>query len=390
MLKFYAGIKHLLTSVVATTLVIWSVALYDISRSRNEELVSAQKDLVFQAQAFAENARSNIKRINEIALDLRTHWISNQDNFAKLIQQRQEHTADITFQVAIIGPDGFMLYSNLSKTNERVYLGDREHFQVHNTTGGDDRLFISKPLTGKVSKKQSIQFTRPILNNGRFDGVIVLSVSPETFSEFGKNNPFGANNTSVMVRNNGSIMARYPNDDTVVGKIITGTPFLQEDAPLSGNYTRPSPFDKIERINGYFRLPEYGVTFVVGQPIDSALARHIEHRQDVIAISLLINALLASLIVFRFRANAAQSRMQSEIKDSRAMLRSAIDSINEAFVIYDRNDRLAYCNQKYIDYHPEAAAVLTPGTAYSDILRTTVNASITDRIVAEQLIAKQL
>lgn len=58
MLKFYAGIKHLLTSVVATTLVIWSVALYDISRSRNEELVSAQKDLVFQAQAFAENARS--------------------------------------------------------------------------------------------------------------------------------------------------------------------------------------------------------------------------------------------------------------------------------------------------------------------------------------------
>lgn len=74
--------------------------------------------------------------------------------------------------MAIIGPDGFMLYSNLSKTNERVYLGDREHFQVHNTTGGDDRLFISKPLTGKVSEKSSL-YNSP----GRFSTTVDSAVS---------------------------------------------------------------------------------------------------------------------------------------------------------------------------------------------------------------------
>ena len=390
MLMTHAGLKQSITSLAALTVITWSFALYDISRSKNEELASAQKDMVFQAQTFAENARSNIKRINEIALDLRTHWINNRDKFATLIQQRQEHTADITFQVAIIGPDGFMLYSNLSTTSERVYLGDREHFRVHNTPDITDQLFISNPLMGKVSKKQSIQFTRPILNNGRFDGVIVLSVSPDTFSEFGKNNPFGANNTSLMVRSNGSVMARYPNNDAVIGKTLSGVPFLLENAPLSGSYTRPSQFDGIERINGYFRLPEYGVAFLVGQPTDSALVRYLEHRKDVIAISVLINILLASLIVFRFRARAAQSKMQGEIEDSRAMLRSSIDSINEAFVIYDKNDRLAYCNQKYIDYHPEARAVLVPGTPYEDILRTTVDATAPDRALAEKLIAQQL
>ena len=56
--------------------------------------------MIYQAQAFAENARANIKRINEIALDLRTHLVNNPNAFSALIQQRQEHTADITFQVA--------------------------------------------------------------------------------------------------------------------------------------------------------------------------------------------------------------------------------------------------------------------------------------------------
>lgn len=390
MLKITTNLKQLTASLVAITLAVWALAIYDINRTKEEETATAQKDMIYQAQTFAENARSNIKRINEIALDLRTHWIANQDKFAKLIKQRQEHTADITFQVAIIGADGFMLYSNLSKTNERVYLGDREHFQVHHAAGGADQLFISKPLMGKVSKKQSIQFTRPIINDGKFDGVIVLSVSPETFSAFGKSNPFGENNTSVMVRKDGTVMARYPNESESIGKVLTGTPFLVENAPASGNYTRQSQIDGIERINGYFRLQEYGITFVVGQPLEDALMRYADHRRNVVLVFALINILLAALVVFRFRAQTAQNRMQLEISNSRAMLRSAIDSINEAFAIYDKNDRLAYCNQKYIDSHPESVSLLVPGTSYEEIVRKSITTSNRHSAISDELITERL
>ena len=60
---------------------IWAMAIYDLHRSRASELDAAERIAVFQAQAFAENARSTVRRVNEIVLDLRTHWVTNQPGF---------------------------------------------------------------------------------------------------------------------------------------------------------------------------------------------------------------------------------------------------------------------------------------------------------------------
>lgn len=350
--------------------VIWSVAAYDLQRSRDSELHSFEQITVFQAQAFAENARSTIKRINEIALDLRTHWVANPDGFAELIRQRQEHSADIAFQVAVIGADGYLVYSNLATSNERVYLGEREHFRVHQQSAGRDQLFISKPLLGKVSGKWSIQFTRPILGKNGFAGVVVISVSPSAFAEFSRDKHFGGNQVSTMVRDDGVIMARHPGNDEYVGKVIGDAPFLEQGAPLYGHYQRVSRVDGIERISGFFRIPEYGVSLVVGQTVVSALAPYYAHRKSVLLVAALISALSVLLIVLQFRSRSAQREMRRQVQESKEMLWSAVDSLDEAFVIYDTDDRLAYCNERYRRYHQTSADILVPGRSFEEIIRT--------------------
>jgi signal transduction histidine kinase len=52
------------------------------------------------------------------------------------------------------------------------------------------------------------------------------------------------------------------------------------------------------------------------------------------------------------------------------MLRSAVETIGEAFVIFDQDDRLAYCNEQYRDYYRTSADLLVPGKTFEEIIRT--------------------
>jgi len=48
---------------------------------------------------------------------------------------------------------------------------------------------------------------------------------------------------------------------------------------------------------------------------------------------------------------------------------AAIEAIPDAFVLFDREDRLLTCNQRYRDIHPESAGLLVPGVRFEEILR---------------------
>ncbi len=62
-----------------------------------------------------------------------------------------------------------------------VNIGDRDHFKAHQRANSG-RLFISKPMTGRGTKKFTIQFSRGIYGpNGEFQGATVAGVSPTAF-----------------------------------------------------------------------------------------------------------------------------------------------------------------------------------------------------------------
>ena len=48
---------------------------------------------------------------------------------------------------------------------------------------------------------------------------------------------------------------------------------------------------------------------------------------------------------------------------------AAIEAIPDGFVLFDREDRLMTCNQRYRDLYPESAPAMMPGASYEAILR---------------------
>jgi len=328
---------------------LWGASFYELARSEREQVRDAETATAFQAQAFAENTLASIKRLDELLLDLRANWIDTPERFAATIKARQEHIGDITFQIAIIDADGYLAYSNLAPATDRVHLGEREHFRVHKESG-EDRLFISKPLKGKVSGKWSLQFTRPIRVNGIFRGVIVASISPTTFSAFHNNLSLGPNGIIAIARENGEIMARYPEVEDFFGKVITG-PFSQPEAPMAGNFRRFAQLDGVERIYGYYKLKSYGLSFFVAESVDYLMHGQQRHRRAVLATTTAISLILVGLILWLYRALAVREKTLAQLRASeekQRLLSTAVAQSNASVVVTDTDGAIVFVNDAFV------------------------------------------
>lgn len=320
--NFRLRVKIGLLGVMAFILV-WATAIYELSQSQQSYLREAQVSTAVQSRVFGEYSESTIKRINELILDLRPHWTGDWKAFADLIQRRQEIIEDLSFQVAVIDKDGFLAFSNLAKPSDRTDLSSREHFRAHQDSPGADRLFISRPLKGKVSGKWSIQFTRPIIKNGRFSGVLVISVSPELFARFAEKLQLPAGSIMTLVRDTGEIMARYPVLESSYGQVLSDRPYLKADGPIAGNDRRIAAVDSVERLYGFYKQPKYGLAFVVGESVNYTLAPYKNYRQLVIGISALLSVILAMVLFGLIRSLKAQESMRRELELSKEEAESA-------------------------------------------------------------------
>jgi signal transduction histidine kinase/CheY-like chemotaxis protein len=307
----------------ASLLLVWTTAVYELTRSQRAHLREAEVRTAVESQVFAEYSESTIKRLNELILDLRPYWTGDWRAFAEVIQRRQENIGDIAFQVAVIDRDGRLAFSNLARPNDRTDLSQREHFRVHAEDPQADRLFISKAIKGKVSGKWTIQFTRPIFHDGRFDGVLVVSVSPELFSSFAPKLQIAEGSVIALLRDSGEMMARYPVLESSYGQVLADRPYLQPGSPVSGNDRRVASIDGRERVYGYYKLPAHGLTFVIGEPIDLVLAPFHAYRNLVVGIAFFISLLSIFLFYGLIRALATQEALREELVVSKEAAEAA-------------------------------------------------------------------
>ena len=315
MTKFNTSLRVQITVVLVITLgVIWAAVFYELDRSKKGYLHEAEVKTAIQSQLFSEYARSTIKRVNEIILDTRTQWDGDWKHFSALVKRRQENIDDLAFQVTVVDKDGIMAFSNLAKPTLHTDLSQRDHFRVHKESPNEDKLFISEPVLGKVSKKWSIQFTRPIQKHGQFDGVLVVSVDPDLFSQFAEKLHFNEGGLAAMLNKSGHFLARYPGNSSVKSRVVNHRPFLSDDAPISGNYSGNSAVDGIERIYGYYKLPQFNLSFVIGDSVEDELKPYYIYRRLALGVASVASLLAIFLSFMLLRSLTTLERVRRDLQ----------------------------------------------------------------------------
>ena len=324
--------------------VIWLGAGFELQRSRSNILREADKTAVFQAHTYAEHTLATLKRLDGVLRDLREQWQDSPDTFATQVRYEMEYLNDVAFQISVVDAQGYLVYSSLEVATSRVYLGEREHFRVHRDQPGD-RLFISPPVKGKVSGKWSIQFTRPILRQGQFAGVLVVSVSPDSFATFNEKLGLGDSAVTGMVADSGAMLARQPDNALAMGKKLVDVPYLQPNAPRAGSFRQvAAQSDGVARIYGFYRMPEYGLTFTVGYATADILVPYYHHRGQVLLAAVVASLIVSALVMLLRQTMAEQNRIAARLRSSEARLRAIVDTEPECVKVLNQRGELIEMN----------------------------------------------
>ncbi|MGE0767778.1 MAG: EAL domain-containing protein [Hyphomicrobiaceae bacterium] len=188
---------------------IWVTAAVQISAEHQAMRRTAYHESNNLSLVVAQSVSRTASDLDRILKYLRSSYERNgfKADWPRLVQE-EFTAARQSVQIAIMARDGMMITSTkMLYPSKPVDLSDREHYRVH-VNSNEDRLFISKPLIGRASKKWSVQFTRRMVDaEGKFSGVIVISLDPSYLTKAYADVDLGNSGGIALIGDDGIVRA---------------------------------------------------------------------------------------------------------------------------------------------------------------------------------------
>jgi signal transduction histidine kinase len=314
-------------SVLVLALLWGGLAVY-LRYDKAQTLENANRNGENLSRAFAEHITSIMRSLDQTLHAMVLDYEQSPATFdVDTAIERHAVLRDAAFQIGVIGPDGYLISSNLeTEPGNRVYLGDREHFIVHvaHDTG---KIFISKPIVGRVSLRPTIQLSRRINNpDGSFGGVMIMSFDPQYLSRFYKSIDIGRHGVITVVGLDGVVRARATGSGVIgIGQNLTTAPIMRDLAlEPAGHFEIASVIDHTDRLFNYRSIAGYPLAVNVGLARSDVLASYTRRRDVLVAAAVGVSLLLiaaAGLLMhqagLQLKAAAALRRYQTELLESR-------------------------------------------------------------------------
>ncbi|WP_458131941.1 sensor domain-containing diguanylate cyclase [Pseudomonas sp. R3-41] len=278
--------------------------------------------------AFEEHVQSVVRYADALLLDIREDVLEDPEGLDEVVKEELEVYGDMFAQVAIIRADGQLVYSSLGPISEKINLSSREHFQVHRNNPSQDKLFISKPVLGKISGVWSIQFTRPILSLNGFAGVIVLSIPIKFFTDFYEKINIGQNGLIALVgldRVPRAAASKNLLNVKLEGLVLPKDKlYFYGSNPREGVIREASAFTAMDSLVAYRRLKQTELIVMVELSPADYLAPYAERRDFLVYSAGISSALLVAFVVFVFFATKQHLGNAAALKQAHQALQHLV------------------------------------------------------------------
>jgi len=336
------------------------------------ELATVQQDAIQHAsnlsRAFEEHLIATLSDVDHTLQVVRGAYQRNPEKFDLTEWAKQEHAlSDPAFQIVLIGPDGFMRSTTADPQSARLDLSDREHFRVH-IDARDDKLFISKPLIGRVTGRPALQLSRRIsAADGSFAGVVVISLDPGHFTKFYDSIDIGREGTIRVVGTDGIVRAlgsEKRQNDGYVGSNLVGSTLLAEAAvrPAGWYLTRSRRNDGVRRLVFYRSLRDFPLIVAVGLGTNELFAAVNAKRTDYNIVASGLTLLIVIVVGLSFRDRIRLERASRQLQLQNLRFDAALNNMSQGLAMVDADQKLVVCNSTYAQMFHLTPEEVQPGT----------------------------
>ena len=264
------------------------------------ELNRTRNDVATATNAIAEHAQTVVQTVDLVLARVLDHidredWTtlsSSSDTHDFLDRLRRElPQVEAAF---LVDPNGHLAASSRAYPMPRYDLHAADYFAMAKARD-DDAIVVSAPSPDTISRTTGFIISRRRMQNGKFDGVVAVTVSPAYFETFYRailDSPTEA--AAALVRTDGAILVRFPEIPDRAVSVPASNQMLVaiREGRDFGVYDGHSSLDGHERIAGFKRLRD--LPMLVGYSIDRSvfLATWGIHAMVIGACALLLIALL--------------------------------------------------------------------------------------------------
>ncbi len=334
-----------------------------LTKDHQTRLIAAEREATSIVGSLSAQLRGVLLNVESLMDYAAVSHGAGTSRLARLSETRSDQVhsqvADLPWvhHLTVIDAKGSILFDTFESGRVESDLVNSSAFQYHAENAGD-ALFISVDITFRLSKRLD-------LNNGNFAGVAITELSRDSLNIIRRSADL--NRTKQLILSGGS------------GRILAESPFIADGAQpyVSSVFGTPRPpiFTEDNRALAYTTGPD-GDTYLVAaqqlrglpftlylaEPVRVILAPWYESLRSF-ALMILIPGLFGAggcgiLICQIERRSAAEE----------ARLRDAVDSLSESFALWDAENKLVLCNQKFAEFYQIDPKALRPGNSYDQVM----------------------
>jgi len=274
--------------------------------------------------------------------------------------------------VAIFDTDGVLINWSRDYPPPVLNIRDRPYFRTFKTDPQANAI-LAEPARSYLDGSWTTVVARRLSGaDGTLLGVMSRRIDPANYEHFFASLSLGEGAAISMFHSDGTMLARYPHVDALIGQKLKDAPLLRKVVSTGSRQTLrvKSPIDGIDRLGSAAPLGRYPIVVVATNTVAAALADWRAQTRFLVIAAALSAALVACILFLIIRQITRQNRdTQRQLEAEKHRLDTALNNMTQGLVQYDASARIVTFNQRYIDMYNLSRDVVKPGLHYYDLIQ---------------------
>jgi signal transduction histidine kinase/CheY-like chemotaxis protein len=381
------GIAVILITIAAAGLTIWDL--------RRDAINTYQQEMRNLGVAFAEQTSGTLQAVDLVlhGVEERLHSepVKTVEQFEVLLATEDIHRfladqltnlpqADL---IGLIGANGNLVNGSRGWPVPATDLANRdymEHIRLHDGS----TAFFSAPTKNPGNGAWTVDLVRRLSGpHGEFLGAVLAGIRTGYLEAFYKAITLHASGSAMVLRRDGTIVARHPHTEDMMGKKMPAeSPWYRLVAEGGGTYRSPGYIDGITRVVSVHPLRDYPLVVDVTIAEHAALA-HWRRQSTFIGVGAFC-AVLGLVLLFwvlgrQFRQleenraslqHTADALQKSErhLTEKSRLLETTLEHMDQGIMVVDADRMVPLCNRRAMEIMELPQELMTSRPRFDDVL----------------------